>query len=112
MAVDFDKFLKQKLKEIHLDEAIYGDYIKGILEDDQEDEKADSLTDVLSGVVVSSCCRTSLHVQDPLREVFFSCFRLPTLRHSAKRFYANGTRPVRLPMNRPRNRQKKWRIVL
>lgn len=54
MAVDFDKYLRQKLQQIKVDETVFADYIRGILEEDQEnEEKLEALTEILSGVMVS-----------------------------------------------------------
>lgn len=53
MATDFQKYLKQKLKEIQLDESVYTEYITSILEDEtSDDEKRETLEEVLAGVLV------------------------------------------------------------
>lgn len=53
MATSFQKYLKQKLKEIQLDESVYTEYITSILEDEtSDDEKRETLEEVLSGVLV------------------------------------------------------------
>lgn len=58
MASEFEKYLKQKLKQIQLDENVFGEYIRGILDDQvSDDEKSEALEDVLAGVLVSSYFR-------------------------------------------------------
>lgn len=53
MSTNFQKYLKQKLKEIQLDESVYTEYITSILEDEtSEDEKRETLEEVLAGVLV------------------------------------------------------------
>lgn len=53
MPIDFDKYLNQRLKEIQLDESVFGSYITSILEDESTDqEKSEALEDVLAGVAV------------------------------------------------------------
>jgi len=48
----FDTWLVEKLTNLNLDEDIYTDYVKGILEDEEnEQELKDSLNDILSGVL-------------------------------------------------------------
>lgn len=54
MASEFEKYLKQKLKQIQLDENVFGEYIRSILDDQiSDEEKSEALEDILAGVLVS-----------------------------------------------------------
>lgn len=62
MATDFQKYLKQKLKEIQLDESVYTEYITSILEDEtSDDEKRETLEEVLAGVLVRNGISSVFH---------------------------------------------------
>lgn len=53
MAVKFDVYLREKLQKIKIDAEVFGAYILGILEaEDENEEKVEALTDILSGVMV------------------------------------------------------------
>lgn len=51
---DFDTWLSSKIQAIALDEEVYFEYIKGILEeeDTSEDEIKETLAEILGGVLV------------------------------------------------------------
>uniref|UniRef100_A0A336MK99 Coiled-coil domain-containing protein 43 n=1 Tax=Culicoides sonorensis TaxID=179676 RepID=A0A336MK99_CULSO len=70
MANTFQKYLKQKLKEIQLDESVYTEYIMSILEDESsDDEKRETLTDVLSGVLESNFEEVALEILNKYNEI-------------------------------------------
>lgn len=51
----FDNWLKSRLKELKIDVGVYLSYIIGVLEDSiDEDEKRETLTDIISSLIVSS----------------------------------------------------------
>lgn len=53
-ASNFEPWLIQKLKELKIDEGVYGSYITGILEGDESiDEKREALEGILSEIAVS-----------------------------------------------------------
>ena len=64
MATDeFDQWLSVKLKSVNIDEVVFGDYIKGILEgEESQDEKVEALEGILADIPVS------------LKTVFFLLF--------------------------------------
>lgn len=52
-ANDFEPWLIEKLKELKIDEGVYGSYITGILEGDEStDEKKEALEGILSEIAV------------------------------------------------------------
>jgi len=52
---DFDSWLIVKLKALNTDETVFSSYIKGILEGDEaDDEKNESLDEILSEITVRS----------------------------------------------------------
>ena len=55
MATDeFDQWLSVKLKSVNIDEVVFGDYIKGILEgEESQDEKVEALEGILADIPVS-----------------------------------------------------------
>jgi len=49
---DFDTWLTEKIKSLSLDEEVYSDYLKSVLDEtDDAEELKESLTDILSGVL-------------------------------------------------------------
>ncbi len=51
---DFEDWLCNKLKSLQLDEDVFLDYIKGVLEEDvPEEEKSDTISNILEGAIVS-----------------------------------------------------------
>lgn len=51
---EFEPWLSAKLKSLKTDEGVFGSYISGILEsEDNVDEKRDALEGILSEIVVS-----------------------------------------------------------
>lgn len=55
-ASDFEPWLIEKLKELKIDEGVYGSYIIGILGGDESiDEKKEALEGILSEIAVSLC---------------------------------------------------------
>lgn len=51
---EFDSWLIEKLRALNTDETVFSSYIKGILEGDETDEeKNESLGDILSEITVS-----------------------------------------------------------
>lgn len=46
---EFDQWLSVKLKQVNIDEVVFGDYIKGILEgEESQDEKVEALEGILA----------------------------------------------------------------
>lgn len=59
---DFEGWLCAKLKEIGLDEDVFGTYVTGILdeEDANDEDRQEALFGILDGMTVSkSCCSKS-----------------------------------------------------
>jgi len=55
MAEDFDTWLTGKLTSLSLDEEVYADYLKSVLEETEDKEELkESLSDILSGVLESN----------------------------------------------------------
>jgi len=53
----FHVWLAKKIKTLNLDEEIYLEYIKGVFEEngDEEEETKETLVEILSGVLVCIC---------------------------------------------------------
>lgn len=80
-ASNFEPWLIQKLKELKIDEGVYGSYITGILEGDESiDEKREALEGILSEIAVSWWNHfITIHVTHIiyfLRTVFTFCYVL------------------------------------
>ena len=59
----FENWLKTRLKELKIDVGVYLSYITGVLEDSiDDDEKRETLTDIISSLIVSFNKITSLFV--------------------------------------------------
>ena len=56
---EFDAWLCEKLNSLQLDEDVFLDYLKGVLEEDvPEDEKEETIQGILEGATVSISCTT------------------------------------------------------
>jgi len=49
----FEDWLHKKLSELDIDGDVYGTYITGVLQEDDEDDKQSALSEILNSVMVS-----------------------------------------------------------
>ena len=80
--VNFDTWLTEKIKSLSLDEDVYVDYIKGVVEEAQSlEETKETLCDILSGVLVRIthylAIRENTFIKIPFYTFFYITHSMP-----------------------------------
>lgn len=96
---EFISWLNEQLRQLNMDEGVFGSYIVGILEGDETaEEKNEALEGILSETGVSS---TGFHSGSTSDYIPFPC-SLPTSMSWWPPYCKSGSRVIPAPMSRPR----------